>query len=435
MNSITLNEFPTYTYRRSHFLDWFAFLCPLVLFQEIELVGRLFLPELLLAIILPLLILKKGKLLLQPLPRTLIILGILWLTGQIITDLIRDTPFSDWSRGWAKITLLILNFSSIYLLLNNDVRRITLFTAGFAIGVILDYFISPTEYLVFDPWKFGLSLSVIFLVVLLLQWRKMVHFRLLSVLIIVALGLFSFYIGTRSIGALLIVSAIYLYIHQQPKLRRWLGKHLSLGRIIALIMVVSLSVWSLIALYGKAADSGWLGEEAQDKYRIQAGTSGGIGVLLGGRMEIIASSQAIMDSPIIGHGSWAKDQKYKLFLLSLYDMGYEINRHTILTGDSDLIPSHSHLFGAWVESGILGAFFWIWVFILIIRTLYQLFKVEHTLLPLLVTTLIIAIWDILFSPFGALGRLKFGFFLALFLAAHRFIQQYETNLRRNKTNR
>jgi hypothetical protein len=434
MNSIILNEFSTYTYRRSHFLDWFSFLCPLFLFQEIELVGRLFLSELLLVIILPLLIIKKGKLLLQPLPRTIIILGILWLSNQIITDLIRDTPFSDWSRGWAKITLLILDFLSIYLLLNNDVRRITLFTAGFAIGGILDYFISPTEHLIVDPWKFGLSFSVIFLVVLLLQWRKIARLQKLSVLIISALGLFSIYIGTRSIGASLIVSAVYLYIHQKPKLRRWLGKYLSLGRIIVLVIVASLSVWSLIALYSKAADSGWLGEDAQNKYRIQAGTFGGIGVLLGGRAEIMASSQAIMDSPIIGHGSWAKDPKYKLYLLSLYDIGYEINQSAILEGESDLIPSHSHLFGAWVEAGILGALFWTWVFILIIRTLYQMFKIEHTLLPLLVVTLVMATWDILFSPFGALGRLKFGFFLTLFLAAHRFIQQYETNHQKDKTN-
>ena len=422
------------TYHRSRFLDWFALVCPALSFIEIELGGRLFLPEILLVMILPLLILKKGKFLLDPLPRTLIILGILWLVGLIITDLIRETPFSDWSKGWAKIIFLILNFSSIYLLLNNDVRRIVLFTMSYAIGGLLDYFISPDELLLIDPWKFGLSFSVIFLVLLFLQWWRIARFRMLSVLLVFALGLLSFYLGTRSIGGLLIASAIYLFIHYRPKLRKWLGKKLSLGRIVIFVITATLSTWTIIVVYSKAASSGWLGESAQGKYRTQAGAYGGIGVLLGGRTEIIASSQAIIDSPLIGHGSLAKDPKYKLLLLSLYDMGYEINRQAILEKETDYIPSHSHLFGAWVEAGILGALFWCWVCILIIRTLYQMFKIEHTLLPLLVTTLIMAIWDILFSPFGTIGRLKFGFFLTLFLAAHRFIQQYETNHQKNKTN-
>lgn len=405
--------------KRSLFLDFLAFFCPILMVIEINLVGRLFLTEVLLVIILPLLILKRGQLLLHPLPRTVIILAFLWLASQIITDLIRETPFHDWIRGWAKITFLILNFSSIYLLLNNDTKRIILFFIGLAIiNPPLDYFVTPTELLLYDFWKFGMSGSVASLVILFVMWRKIAHFRLLPVLLILALGLFSIYMGSRAIGGLLILSAGYLYIHSKPKLRYWL-KNLSLSSIVTIILATSFLGWGIITGYSIAARSGWLGEAAKEKYYQQ---SGNYGVFLGGRTEILVSAQAIIDSPIIGHGSWAKNWEYGELLFHLkQEMGYFVNEYALQ--ESDLIPSHSHLFGAWVEAGILGALFWVWVFYLIVRLLFGLLRIEHDLLPLFVFKAIVALWTILFSPFAAEARLGWAFFLVLFIFAIKLIHR------------
>ncbi|BAP56002.1 hypothetical protein THII_1705 [Thioploca ingrica] len=419
-------------YRNSRFLDFFTFFCPTLFLIEIDLGGRLFLPELLLISILPLLVAKKGWLLLQAKPRLILILGMIWLIAQIFTDLIRATPFEDFSRGWSKIIFLMLNFSAIYLLLIDNVKRIILFTAGFAIGGLLSFYINPSEFALTAPWKFGLATPTSLLVVLIAQWRIITRIRLLPELLIVTFGGIAIYLGSRSLGGFFILSGLLLYIHHTPKVRNWFTKkRVTPIRTVILLIIISLLAWGTLTIYGIAASSGMLGEEAEIKYHQQLGD---YGIILGGRVEILASSQAIIDSPLIGHGSWAKDSKYKLNLLELANLGYEINEQAILESKSDLIPSHSHLFGAWVEAGILGALFWAWVFILIIHTLYKILKIEHVLLPLLVTILIDAAWSILFSPFGALERLRWGFFLTLFLAAHRFVQQYEINHQKNKTN-
>src|SRR5258708_14335741 len=87
------------------------------------------------------------------------------------------------------------------------------------------------------------------------------------------------------------------------------------------------------------------------------------GVLLAGRNEFLAAGSAIRDSPFIGHGSWAKDPKYKAILYDrLAELGYRKMGPEL---ESDVIPSHSYVFGAWVESGILGAVFWCWALWLI----------------------------------------------------------------------
>ena len=45
-------------------------------------------------------------------------------------------------------------------------------------------------------------------------------------------------------------------------------------------------------------------------------------MLLAGRADIVPALYAIYDSPVIGHGSWAKDPSYRLYYLKLLDWGY-----------------------------------------------------------------------------------------------------------------
>ena len=48
----------------------------------------------------------------------------LWFLGALVTDFIRQTPFEDLARGWSKIFFFVLNFTSIYLLVNGKRQRI-----------------------------------------------------------------------------------------------------------------------------------------------------------------------------------------------------------------------------------------------------------------------------------------------------------------------
>ena len=48
------------------------------------------------------------------------------------------------------------------------------------------------------------------------------------------------------------------------------------------------------------------------------------------------------------------------------DVGEEMDLEAFKEG---YIPEHSYILGAWVSAGILGAVFWFWVFILVVRAL------------------------------------------------------------------
>ncbi|MHA1569773.1 MAG: O-antigen ligase family protein, partial [Alphaproteobacteria bacterium] len=144
------------------------------------------------------------------------------------------------------------------------------------------------------------------------------------------------------------------------------------------------------------------------KYRRQTET--GLGFFLGGRTEILISAIAIKDSPFIGHGSWAKDPYYASLLLQ-----YRPELTSVY--ESGLIPTHSFLFGAWVEAGVVGAIFWLWIWILNARALGRVFTIREPLVPLFGLIGIVMAWDIIFSPYGAERRFIVPFYvvLAMFL--------------------
>lgn len=386
----------------------FACLIPMLTF-EVELIGRLFLSEILLLCMLPFLLMARGRLLLAPLPRKLLLFGLAWLLSQILTDVIRATPFEDWSRGWAKIVFLLLNFSAIYLYFNGKEKRFVLFAVGGALGLVLAYFLNPNIYTEGNPWKFGYGSAITLLAVLATQARIFERRNWLSSTIIVGVGALNFYMGYRSLGLICLLTGGFVSLKQSN--RFGLNK-MKRGEVAMLIFLGGVAIYGVMALYDYGASEGWLGDDARAKYLMQS--SGDMGILLGGRSEILSSAQAVIDSPIIGHGSWAKDPKYVEMMVDiLRQQGYEIQGEA----QSELIASHSFILGTWVEAGILGAIFWLWALVITARALIATHGANSAMAPLIAFVAFGLLWSIPFSPFGGEARLHVAYDLSLMMFA------------------
>ena len=77
--------------------------------------------------------------------------------------------------------------------------------------------------------------------------------------------------------------------------------------MIVLAALVGATAAAILVGYSAAASQGLLGKEAQSKYLSQLGAAG---VVLGGRTEILGSSQAIIDVSLswaTGHGPRTHD--------------------------------------------------------------------------------------------------------------------------------
>jgi hypothetical protein len=394
--------------------DAFVFLVPAVLAVNAHLGGRLYLSELLLLAALPFLIAERRFSRAMRWQIAVVVAGLLWFWSQAIADLYRSTPPLDLLRGWSNIAFTVIDLVAILMLISGERRRVIIFATGIVVGEALAYRFNPDPYASGDPWKFGIAMPITLAIVLLSCHSALFRMRLFPAVSLFGAGVLNFAFGFRSLGGVCVLAGVYV---AAQAFSRGSGPLKTTPLRLAASCAVGISLVALlITAYGHAAREGFLGAPAAQKYSQESG--GKFGVLLGGRPEFFVSSKAIADSPLVGHGSWAKDPKYTNELLSvLYRNGYQPTGGLLyaIQHSDFLIPSHSFLFQSWVEAGLPGAVFWFLVLALTVTTLIGSFKERPPLSPLFAFLSLLLVWNIFFSPYGAGQRIVAMFTVAVLL--------------------
>lgn len=356
---------------------------------------------------------------------TIVGLMSLWLLGQIATDVYRSTTFRDWSRGDANIIFFLLDFIGLTILLKGNVRRQMIFLLGIALGQILSVKLEPSLY-EGNIYKFGLCFPLMYInsLICCFFYRRR-EFAVVGLLLLANIALNLFF-NTRSVVLSMLIAAAMILpvIPERIGRLRLLPPLGTTARVLALAGIASAAAGLAGLLVTSLGASGALGREAQLKNSIQ--TRAGWGILIGGRPEILVSSRAVFDSPILGHGSWARDPKYSEMLS---DIEAEFGMPPSDEGQKfkGLIPAHSHLMEAWVFSGFLGGVFWIYIFKETLKSIVRTANLRKPETPMYAILLTGYAWAILFSPFGGLDRIQ----EALILVIICDLLGRDTSLRRN----
>jgi hypothetical protein len=336
----------------------------------------------------------------KPVP-TILALGTLWLVAQIVTDLVQHSAPEDYLRGWLRIALILVSFIVVWTVVCTSLVRFVLFGLGVTLGGLATLYVQPSDQMLDSPWKFGLSSPITALVVTGVAFAGRRYLRIVVPLVL--LTVVHSYANTRSLALICLLTAAYsvFQMSMAGKRRRMGG-----GRIALLAGTAAICIFGFTTLYSYYAEQGVFGVYAQQKLEAQSGQGG---LLLGGRSEILASGQAILDSPFLGHGSWARDPAYAAILEeNRAALGYKVFQGG---KKDDLIPTHSHIFGSWVEAGLAGAIFWLYVFFYAIRSLMKV-SGQEPLLPLFAYTGFVFLWDVFFSPISAERRFVTPYYIA-----------------------
>ncbi|HEY1803078.1 MAG TPA: hypothetical protein VGG45_01230 [Terracidiphilus sp.] len=348
-----------------------------------------------------------------PASRAVAIFCLIWLASQCVTDIVRHSAFSDYARGWSMIGLTLIFFVALCTLLYGQPQRIMLYGWGLVAGTTLAFFISPNDYARDYPWKFGLG-DPLTLAVILFASREKCPFHW-KIALCATIGIVNVILGSRGEGGECMAVALYLLVTRFVQKKAAANSKITMKSKAALMAAIVLGAAGIMWAYQYAATRGVLGEDARQKYAEESG--GKYGVLLGGRGDLLGAFAAIYDSPILGHGSWAKDWSYiiaeqQAMALMGYQNSGEVSREELEEG---VIPCHSWLFQAWVWAGIAGAAFWAWVFVLVARMLVRVYPVTVALLPIMAFVGFVMLWNILFSPYGATERILFPYYLVLLM--------------------
>lgn len=368
---------------------------------SIHVIGELLIGEMILVAFLPFLILLRGKRLLRSYLKTIAALIGFWLFSQVVTDAYRGTEMLDRIRADALILFFSLDLLALIILLGRNPRRQILFLSGFGLGSILATRIQPTLYALDYPWKFGYSEGVMILVVLICcYFYKRRRYVVVGLLLVTLMGINLIENYRSPVLFLLVLIALILpVIPEELGNLRLLPKRKSPLRVAILAAIALGAAGGASALVTMATSVGLIGQEAQTKNEEQAEAGG---LLIGGRPEIQVSSQAVWDSPILGHGAGVTESKYGQMLIDIQAQRSRRNLH--FHGYIGTIPTHSHLMGAWVQAGVLGAVFWIYVMWLAIKAVVHVAINRPSLAPIYEWLLLIFLWDIMFSPFAFTRR-------------------------------
>jgi hypothetical protein len=397
--------------------DVFSFGAGFLCFAYLNMGGNVYLAEIFLLTMLPYLLYTRGKFLRFGPARLIIILSLGWFVNQVITDLYRGTSPSDIVKGWALIAVFITNFLGLYLLVYSNPRRVALGLFGYSIGLILQVVLQPNGNMLVDAWKFGVGgpITILLCVSGVFLYHNNPRKMLLWSIVLILISVYSFYVRSRSLGGSTLLTVAVMWFRYTPIGRRLARRidtpvNVALGGLLLLF-----AAWGVFQVYGYAAGQGYLGETARNMYFAQA--FGDYGILLGGRREWLPAVHAILDSPFIGFGSYARNTDYGQFLYDLNSLGYVVNNNQIdaYLISRNTIPTHSHLLQGWVWAGIIGGIFWIYILTLAMRSLVTAFRYPNSFFMVTVFLSFSAMWAILFSPLSNIGRLQWAFILTTFL--------------------
>lgn len=336
--------------------------------------------------------------------RTLIFLAGLWLVAGILSDLYNDSALDDAARGLSRVGVLIAGLIFLGDRARRDINWVT--SLWFGLVIALPFKARFVEIWGFSdaPWKFGIGAATMaFLLILLERLRPNSRLRTqAAVAIFSALAVISLFQDARSMFAILALTGALIAL-RKPIYRIAFSHSRRRSGPIGLMLVIAAGIglaYSVAVTYENLASSGTLGLAAQRKYQAQANL--GVSILQGGRQETLVSFQAIQDSPLLGHGSWARDPLYAQILADfLMRRGAQVSPELL---EQELIPSHSFIISAWVDHGILAVPFWIMVILLLVRGVFQALSPQCMHRELVLSLSFSTLWDVFFSPFGAQQR-------------------------------
>jgi hypothetical protein len=396
--------------------DVFTFIFGIATQFSVHFVGELYLAEIALMIAFPIFLVLRGRRVMRPELKAVYSLMGLWLLGLIVSDVYNHTETHDRMRGVAIIVFYAINILGLSMLLGGNEKRKVIYAIGLMVGSLATVRLQPSPAFETYPWKFGYAFGTIMLVMLVASYFYARRRFLVSGLLVLGICIVNLLLNYRSPVLDILVSLVLVY----PIFPERLGAVQILPRTDVARLVV-LAVFALAA--GEAAGAmvtfvtraGLLDADSQAKNEAQSHASN---LLQGGRPEFTIGLRAAMDSPIIGHGSWAKDSRY---FEMLYDALVESGEQRessgdIYTGeDEPLIPGHSAIVTAWVWAGITGLIFWLYMAWYFLRGMMRVAILRPPLAPYIMWLLISTWWDIFFSPFAANRRIM-GAFMIVFVA-------------------
>lgn len=337
--------------------------------------------------------------------RNVILLGLFWFLGAYISDVYNNSQTEDILKGLGTVAFLITNLVFSFWALKDNCYRIIWFLSGAFLSSFLQLFMFTSMSLQQQMVENGLTgvwevWAVYFIApaVLIFAFYCYGSHRKLVICTIFLYAMYSIFNMSRN--QFLIYSIVGLLLIAFGSVRSYkkglIKQRLLQSRSLRYLFLMFLGLVVVKGSYEYLVGQGYLGEAAYQKYEMQKLESK-LG-LASGRKEFWMGLYAVKDSPVLGFGSFAKDNNnYALKFLQYFDpdnlMAINSFRYNAY------IPAHSHIVCAWLWHGLVGLLFWSYIVYLLLLFLWKYLMKYPSLIAFSLLMSFVLLWNIFFSPF------------------------------------
>lgn len=364
----------------------------------VSFVGHISIREIIATILLPLFVLLDiRRISLLPRVHSLVLLWGAWLSSQVLSDFVNDTPGTKSLKSWASIGMILVSFLLFLMLFARNVGYFRWYLIGATTGGLIFnavYLRTHPQLISFrnpDLWDHlagGWALSFVLLVAIHLFRRS----RSSAVLpLFLTFGLFGVVLGGRSLGGVCIFSALIWWFGTLERGRiPHLASDASLQRVVWLSIPCAVLFFLLFVTLGL---KGQLDTKTAAQLKAIKNPYNPLAVLLKGRAGLRLAVAPITDRPLLGHGSKAYEPRYLRNFREIGDVR-EMRR-------AKQLRFHSVILESWVFGGVMGAVFWCYVFYCMAALLRQSLSTGDSSSVLLCSILFCSgAFGILCSPMG-----------------------------------
>ena len=371
---------------------FYTFLYSFLTGVRINLVGQLYGSELLALVAFPILN-KKNIFLKYPVILKVLFLYATLLVSLMFSDFYNETPSSDYLRGWASI---VFSFISLFFLVVNfdkSTKNIVYFLFFYAISkLIFGESVELQSYAEENYFKARIVGALNPLVLVFIYFLSLNKKTKLALFILFFYGLLNIVLDARSNSMSFFITFLLLL----PKINKI---KINRKKLVAPVFFALMLSYGMYVVYVNKVLSGEVGGSNAKQLNLAENPYNPFELLYYGRAGTFISLDAIKERPLLGYGSWVKDETGKYTLMMNSIMGVDKVRE-----DVGYIPAHSILLTAWLWSGIIGFIAALCLYLLFIKLFLFVYKHEKRIYLLIIITPLFVemVWNFFFSPFGHL---------------------------------
>jgi len=362
-----------------------AFLIGLLTQTSVNVVGNMPLAEFVTLTVLTVLIVRAAiekrvptGLFRMPLFWIFILAQIIAFAAYIFSDLYRGSSFNDMLRGWSRMIFLGIDVVAVASIFGAKASGFVWSQVGLMMGGLLAIMATGAKY--DDLWKFGLGGPATIAICLI----GPLFGRFAAICLIGALGILHLSLDFRSMGGVCLLGAMLLGVQLIPRQLR------------VLLLVPALAGAALLTFWMSSQPGG------------NDGTRGSRSTVERTAM-IAAASEGILESPLIGQGSWFSNSRVMENFQLLRSEGARlagVHGYAVESEETN-IAIHSQILVSIAEGGIFGGTFFIVFGCMIGWALWYCTtsRVPDAWTPIFIYFLLITMWNLFLSPFSGGHRI------------------------------